>query len=535
MNRTASPNRWRLAEAKASDRSAGGKSSSRCIWHKTGPLACRWSITMKAASALLLGVLTPLTARGELTVVKTDNDDGQLTTFQMSVTPAAEPVPALKHRLTLREIDLKQGNAAPYYYRAFMGGLQAEKAAVEKFGEEYQTWYGQDARLDELPLEKIHEAVQIWNGPIMKNLRMAAQRRQCDWGWDVEDIRGPELMSFLLQEVQVSRSLSRALILQTRLALAEKRIEDAIGFLRLNYRLSRDVAREPMLICNLVGIAIANMGNWEVIELIAQPGSPNLYWAMTELPRPFIEIRNSVRTEMALGLRTFPFILDAETAEYSPEEWSRRLAKAFIDFGAVSSIGVQTPHHRMTIARIGVTGMSMFAYPSAKQRLTGDGMDRKLVERMPVGKVIAVDSLRQYRRIADGSEKWLYVPFRVARKRESTELIHTGGPEAALTRGFGYVVASFMLPAIQSARDAEQRFVWQMNGIRTVEAIRMHAAKAGGLPRSLDEIDIVPLPENPATGASYEYTLHGETAVLDLPFGDGFPGIAWRFEITLRK
>lgn len=535
MNKTASLIHRRLAEAKASDKETGGNLSSLCISHRTEALACCWSTAMSAVSALLFAVLTPLAVRGELTVVETDNDDGQLKTFQMTVTPAAKPVPALKHRLMLREIDLKHGNAAPYYYRAFMGGLDAEKAVADTFGEEYQTWYSHDARLDELPLEKLHEAVQIWSGPIMNNLRMAAQKRQCDWGWNVEDIRGPELMSFLLEEVQVSRSLSRVLMLQTRLALAEKRTGDAIDMLRLNYRLGRDVAREPMLICDLVGIAIAGIGNMGVIELIAQPGSPNLYWALTELPRPLIDIRNSMRTEMSLGLRTFPFVLDAETAEYSPEEWSRRLAKAFLDFGTISRIGVQNSPYRMTVARIGVTGMSLFAYPGAKQRLIDNNMDRDRVEQMPVGKVIAVDSLHQYRRIADGLEKWHYVPFRVARERKSTDSVHAGGPEAALARGFGYVVASYLLPAIRAARDAEQRLVWQMNGIRTVEAIRMHAAKAGTLPTSLDEIDAVPLPENPATGASYEYTHHGETAVLDLPFSDGFPGIAWRFEITLRK
>src|SRR5262245_39174119 len=56
---------------------------------------------------------------GEVTFVKsTDND--QLEIIRMSVTPAAEPVPALKFRLMARDIELEPGNAAPYYYRAFL-------------------------------------------------------------------------------------------------------------------------------------------------------------------------------------------------------------------------------------------------------------------------------------------------------------------------------------------------------------------------------------------------------------------------------
>ena len=33
------------------------------------------------------------------------------------------------------------------------------------------------------------------------------------------------------------------------------------------------------------------------------------------------------------------------------------------------------------------------------------------IDSMPVGQVIAIDSAREFRRIADQMEKWLYVPF----------------------------------------------------------------------------------------------------------------------------
>jgi hypothetical protein len=77
---------------------------------------------------------------------------------------------------------------------------------------------------------------------------------------------------------------------------------------------------------------------------------------------------------------------------------------------------------------------------------------------------------------------------------------------------------------------------WQLNGLQTIEAIRMHAAETGKLPTALSEITVVPVPKNPVTEQPYEYRLDGDTAVLDLPASDGFPGgIAWRFEIQLAK
>ena len=74
-----------------------------------------------------------------------------------------------------------------------------------------------------------------------------------------------------------------------------------------------------------------------------------------------------------------------------------------------------------------------------------------------------------------------------------------------------------------------------MGALRVVEAVRMHAAEAGRLPASLDDIVIVPVPVNPITTLPYLYRLDGKMAVLDLPFSDGMPGVAWRFEIQLEE
>ena len=489
-----------------------------------------------ASSLLLLFFLVSASARGALTVTESETDEGRLTTFQMTVTPAAEPVPALKHRLMLREIELQPGNAAPYYYRALMGVRQTTKAMADQYGEDYDKWYSRDIPLDELPLEKVRKAVRAWSGSMMTNLRTAAGRRYCDWQWNLEEIRGVDLIAFLLEEVQESRSLARALMLQTRLALAEGRTEDAIDLLRLNYRLARDVAEEPLLVCDLVGIALASMGNAEVIELIAQPNSPSLYWALTELPRPLVDLRDSLRMEMSFGLRMFPFLPDAETTEHSSEEWSRLFAEALNEGQSLGGgIGGFNNDH-VPAARIAVAGASLLAYPAAKQRLIDGGMDRKRVEEMPAGQVLAIDASREYRRIADEYEKWQYVPYRLVRQRDPEEPFHhRGGPQALVKGGFGYTLAALLLPAVQAARTAEQRLLWQTDGIRTVEAIRMHASQTGHLPKSLDEIQVVPVPENPATGKPFEYKLDGKTAILDMPHSDGFPGIAWRFEIKLAE
>ena len=47
------------------------------------------------------------------------------------------------------------------------------------------------------------------------------------------------------------------------------------------------LSRHPTLIADLVGLAIANIGLRPVEEMIGEPGCPNLYWALTDLPASF--------------------------------------------------------------------------------------------------------------------------------------------------------------------------------------------------------------------------------------------------------
>jgi hypothetical protein len=485
---------------------------------------------MKRLATLLVGLgsfVASSAANADLQVEDQSVNGGSLKVFKMTVTPAAEPVPALRHRLVLREIDEKAGNAAPMYYRAIMGAQAATKQLTDAFGNEYDSfpWYDESVSTD-----RLRRAVGIVNdGLIMTSLREASARRDCEWGFDLHSIRGPELYAFLLPEIQEARQLSRFLTLRARLAVEERRFDDAIDDLRINFKLAGDVANEPLLVSGLVGIAQAAVGNQTLIRLIAAPNSPNMYWAITELPDPLVDLRGAVRFEMSSFLRVFPFMRDAETLEHSPEEWSRLLAHALSELGPLT--GGSDPLGNDTVRRLAVSGLGLAAYTPAKQRLREQGFDAERIERMPVGQVIAIDAAREFRRIADEFEKWWYLNARVATQR--IERIEERLGENKLEGGFGRVVAAILLPAVNAARLAQERHQWQTDALRVVEAIRMHAAETGHLPAKLDEISVVPVPINRATGQPYQYQLDGDKAVLDLPFSDGFPSVAWRFEIQL--
>ncbi len=482
------------------------------------------------ALAVFAVALAGAQARAALTVETESTDDGERTIFRMTVTPAAEPAPALRHRLLLRDIDVKHGNAAPMYYRTLMDVPRITKALKDKFGDDWYDWIS--AFGEAFPIEKVREAAATIGA--LDQLREAAARRECDWGWQLDEITGPDLFAYLLPEIQESRQVSRFLMLKARLAIAEGRYDEALDLLRINFKMGSDVAGEPLLVCGLVGIAEAGMGLRAMADLIAAPDSPNLYWALSELPDPPISLHHALRFEMSNILRVLPFLRDAETQQHSPEEWARLLSEGLSELQQVGIGGSGYGFPNREVVQMGVAAMAMTTYPAAKQRLIDGGMDPARVEEMPVGQVIAVDSEREYRRVADAIEKWWYQPYRVARDRLREAEDETLG-SVELSRGYGATLAALLLPAVNAARSAEERLQWQTDALRVVEAIRMHAAETGKLPASLDEIEVVPVPENPRTGKPFEYRWDGDAAVLELPFSDGFSGAAWRFEIRLAK
>jgi hypothetical protein len=83
-----------------------------------------------------------------------------------------------------------------------------------------------------------------------------------------------------------------------------------------------------ILVNRLIGVAIANLMLAPVEDLVAQPGAPNLYWALTALPRPLIDLRDSLEIEQKLVENVIPELTEAELARpRSGAEWSALLSR----------------------------------------------------------------------------------------------------------------------------------------------------------------------------------------------------------------
>ncbi len=490
---------------------------------------------------LILTAVASCASKTLADVTYSEGKDGGTTVIRMTVTPAAEPASTSRYHLMARDMDLKPGNAVPYYYRSLLELRPALKAIREKFNEdtELSLWYSAGAEatpIAKLPLEKVRQASQFFDSIYNSNLKPAFERSDCDWQLNVEELRGPEIISIHLSEFQDSREIARMLSLRTRVAIAENRYTDAVEIMRQNYRLGRDVAKVPFLVCGLIGIAIESVANRTLVELIANPDSPNMYWAIGELPAPPIDLRPAVRFEMDFGPRVFPLIHNAETTDHSTQEWNRLFTQTIRDLQSMGMFYPSSETANDPVTGLVATAVGLAGYSHAKERLIADGMDRTRAEKMSVGQVIAIYTERIYRGFADDSEHLWQVPF-----SQSERMTNRLDKKVAAAKPFGSGVdreflplVTLLVPALQASRQAQMRLDREVASLRVIEALRMYAAEHHGrLPVRLEQIDRVPVPDNPATEKPFAYRLDGATAVLELPPTDGLSGGNCRYEIQI--
>jgi hypothetical protein len=106
-------------------------------------------------------------------------------------------------------------------------------------------------------------------------------------------------------------------------------------------------------------------------------------------------------------------------------------------------------------------------------------------------------------------------------------------PDSRFSQG-ALPLASLLAPALSSVRHAQARLDRHLAALQLIEALRWHATTNGGrLPVTLDEVKVVPLPLNPATGKPFAYRLENGVGLLELPRLPGSKPES-RYEIVVR-
>ncbi len=423
----------------------------------------------------------------------------RITNIRLVVQAMPAPKPALKYQLLPELKEMNPGNPIQNYFKCFME--QQNFFFNKTSADNRDAW--QTMPLKDLPLNELRG----YGGAALRQADYAARLDTPDWQILLKaKSDGPNL---LLPDVQQLRLLASALMVRFRGEVAERHFDEAIRTAKTMLALARHLGEHPSLIGDLVGIAIAYVTIGPLEEMINQPGCPNLYWALTDLPNPLIDLRKGLQGERMLWESVFTGI--DPTAAMS-EAQLKKVLERIAEMTQGSGFGI-------TEDRVA----------AARKRLIEAGLTEERVKEFPALQVVLLDAKHQYEVRRDDGMKWMTTPYWQAEVGLLASEAIREGQDTLFGR---------MLLGPFKVRKAQARLEQRIALLRHVETIRLYAADHDGkLPARLDDIQ-VPLPVDPFTGKPFNYKVEGQKAVLRTspPKGEeANPAYNVRYVITIRK
>lgn len=423
-----------------------------------------------------------------------------------TVTPAAEPRPALSIVLLPPLKEKVHEDASAAYFRTFldMPKPDSDPQRAQAAAEELDTWL-KKTPVDELPKEQVRKRLAEYQ-KVFKELERAARCTYCDWG-TLPRLKEDGIAT-LLQEAQPAREVATWLALRCKFEIAERRFDDAERSLRSGFLIAQHVGESPTLIQLLVGLAIENMFLERIEEWIATPGSPNLYWALTALPRPLINPRIAFEGEGLVLEALIPDLAKLRAGPLSHEE-SRRVVEEMLKklSRLDTAIFRDSPDKPIqeSITNLGITGYILWHYPSAKSELIQRGWTKEEVEKLGGAQTVFVNSYERYRELRDSLWKWFYQPYHLALPKFLDLFGHNRSQLSKYKADVFFQILTLPLAASDRVYEAVARSERRVAGLRTVEAIRIYAvANQGNPPTKLADCT-VPVPDDPFTGKPFKY------------------------------
>jgi hypothetical protein len=407
------------------------------------------------------------------------------------VRPAPLAEPALKSPLLPPVKDQTPGNAATVYLMAFPDGAQVDFDLVEK----YLT-----LPMKEFPRKQAREYVTRFKDAL-RHMDVAGRRSYCLWQDPIREEGGYQTTLWYWKN---GRLLGRVLALRARLEIADRRFDAALYTLQTGFALARNYSQgvgfSPT--CGATdpdGILKPLLDR--VREWVQAEGSPNLYWALANLPRPMVDRRHALEVVDAATYWTFP---ELRSADRLTGEQAQCVLERIWHILAEKREG----HEARQASKEAISRLLQ----KARRHLIDSGRTREVAEAMPASTAVLVYLVDEYRTAVDDVYKWAGVPYwqgieGLDRSMRRFVGLRKRAPDNPLLRTMVRVDNQFLDYAI---RDREAAL------LQCVEGLRAYAATHDGqLPKSLDDLaPDTPAPPDPVLGKSFAYRVRGNTALL---------------------
>lgn len=437
-------------------------------------------------------------------VLWSQDDPGTWTELSVSAKRIGEP--ALSHRLFPDDSRRNPGNAAVIALRLSAGKNphaweQLVTNAPHHLALSQQEFSAEEAR----------EEVPLW---FFDELRRAAFCRDANWEYplDGQVPRDAIRISGAADYEHILRSVA----VHGRADIAEGDIPGALEKIKVGLGMVAHLQEPPFGVIKVLRAQDTHMFLDLVEEAVQHGSAPNLYWSLTAVPDPLVDLQlwadwirrrpwlhvheadhldkersekewRSIRLQM--GLFEIPkFFIDADTP--TPEEVRNRYRK-FVEQGRANLAKIQ-PQVRDDVDTMSDEEVAV-RYFIAKYRIYSDAYVRALFLRPAEGLPRLRESLRKFRSDEAGE------------------------------------IGEF-IPDVSDVYISVWMIRRRLAALRIVEALRDYHARHGTFPDSLDQIDAVPIPEDPFTGGHFNYELDDDTAeisasAVETPAGTSVPGV----------
>ncbi|MBP7050057.1 MAG: hypothetical protein KBE65_03495 [Phycisphaerae bacterium] len=446
-------------------------------------------------------------------------------TVPLQIDPSPVPARALAWRLETPYQEQRAGNGVTLYQTAVSLAAQVQSKWPDIDEHKLDEWI--ESPVDQLPQQEVRRALKMFDQAI-HYLDLAGRSEQCTWEFAIRE----EGLRAATPDWSGYRMLSRVLALKVRLQAADRDFPGAIQTLRIMLAMAKDVGTGPLSLQNAVGYGLAGRAIREIEGFVQQPSAPNLYWALTALPSPLIDMRLSLQAESGAVYIDLPELKRVDNEVLTNDEVMRIWNKA------AGAIAPGPGDLEQTAAKLAIVTSAMKLYPMARQHLLDQGKTIQEIESLPNLYVVLVYQHERACRLRDMMLKWCHVPYWQA----------AGGlkaDEKVWQEGMGRIQSDWDVIALVFANNMPY-FRWTLFAgtcrerdiamLRCVEAIRLYAAgHKDALPKSLDDIVEVPIPLDPLYGRPFSYRVADGKGILESPVPPG-ENARWgtRYEITVR-
>ncbi len=443
---------------------------------------------------------------------------------RLNVRAMAAPRPALRYVLLPELAEFNPGNAAHEYLRCFAEQRNfffSKESVADR------------ARFLSMPLAELATQKNFGYGDrgALGRADWAARLDTVDW----QELRRvqDEGTDLTLPELVPLRVLAEALQVRFRFEVAGRRFDDALRTAKTMFALARHLGEHPAGAANRLGLSVADRTLATLEEMAQQPGCPNLYWALTDLPCPPVELRKGTQGDRALVATDLRLIRD--DAPMTPEQVEEVVSRLSGRMGFVREQAGRPPRSLRAALKARTTDAERVR--AARSRLLAAHAEGRFGKFPPVQvifvfmnvppvQVILLDEKREYELRQDELLRLLpLAPWQI-------DALAGGAPAG------GDGLFADLLPPVVEARRAQARLERRVALLRHVEALRLYAAAHDGrVPDQLADVG-VPLPDDPFTGKPFAYSVEGQTARLGggaSRHGGGDSADNVTYAVTVRK